>query len=94
MKMIMKIVAVPVLMILTVLNWLINGAARVYVIVLALFYQILAVCGLMALVKHQWTSLGILVVMFSLSLGIVFGAGTIMAIVDDMKDNLKGVIRS
>ena len=94
MKMILKIIALPVLMILTVLNWLINGAARVYVIVLALFYQILAVCSLMALVKHQWTSLGILVVMFVLSLGVVFGAGTIMAIVDDMKDNLKGVIRS
>ena len=94
MKMILKIIALPVLMILTVLNWLINGAARVYVIVLALFYQILAVCSLMALVKHQWTSLRILVVMFVLSLGVVFGAGTIMAIVDDMKDNLKGVIRS
>ena len=94
MKMIMKIVAVPVLMVLTVLNWLINGAARVYAVVLALFYQVLAICGVMALIKHQWTSLGILVVMFGLSLGVVFGAGTIMAIVDDAKDNLKGVIRS
>ena len=55
MKMILKIVALPVLMILTVLNWLINGAARVYVIVLALFYQILAVCGLMALVNGSVT---------------------------------------
>lgn len=53
----------------------------------------LAICVLMAVINKQWSSLEILVVIFGLSMVVVFGAGTIIVVIESTRDKLKGVVR-
>ena len=91
-RMIIKAAVLLIIVALTLMNWLIKGVARIYSIILAVAYQILAIGAVMMVVKHQWISFWIILGLFVFGLVVMFGAGTIMAVVDNFKCKLKSVL--
>lgn len=91
-KMVLKVAVLPIIVVLTLMNWLIKGVARIYSVVLAVAYQIFAIGAVMMIVKHQWISFWIILGLFVFGLVVMFGAGTIMAVVDNFKCKLKSVL--
>ena len=54
----------------------------------------IGICAVLAIITKQWLALGIFAGIFALSLVVLFGAGTIMAVIETMRDGMKEFVRS
>jgi len=82
MKVIFKIIAVVLWMILSLLELVVRAIEKVGNIIAGFIYVILIVFALMAIISQQWVSLGIFGVCAFIVLGIQFGASMIEALIE------------
>ncbi|MCF0129560.1 MAG: hypothetical protein HUJ70_13345 [Pseudobutyrivibrio sp.] len=92
MRIILRIVLSPVVLVLWALELVIDGGLKVYSFAAALFYKLLAICVIVAVIGQNWTGLGILGVLFLLSISVILFGGVLMGILAGARDGLKSVM--
>lgn len=88
MKIMIRIIAIPIIVLLQLIHWAFDGVSKVYCLAAGVHYNILAICALLAIITGQWKALGILGILVAASLVLLFGAGWIMAMLDRIKIRL------
>lgn len=93
-KIIVKILALPLILILSIAGFLINAAIKLYCLVSAVALKILAFCALIAVCTSQWQPLLIIGIMIAIGIGIAFCASFITAQIEICRDSLCGYLRA
>ena len=88
MRILIKLLCLPILMILTVMKLLLNGISKVYCLAAGIVINISVICALLALITQNWLMLAILASKFALIVGLLLGMGTLIATMDSIKDKL------
>ena len=88
-RMILKLLLLPVCLILYLLSGLMDLVLRIYSFGAGIFYTFLFVCLILALVSKQWTNLGILSGFLIGALLLTLLIGVVGAIIEVWKDRIK-----
>jgi len=91
MRYLIKFLILPVVMILSLMKLILDGATRIYCLVAGIAINMIVICAVLAVVTRQWMALGIFAVIFVGVIAILFFAGTIMVALDGIKERLKAV---
>ena len=93
-KLIAKILLVPVILILGVLRLLVHIGINLSSIVLGGLMLIVFGCIVFTIIKHTWNSMAILITMEVFLVLITAGAGLIEGLLEMASDSLGGFMRS
>ena len=88
MRMLIKLLCLPIFMVLTVMKILLNGISKVYCLAAGIVINISVICAFLALITQNWLMLAILASIFALIVGLLLGMGTLIATMDSIKDKL------
>ena len=88
MRILIKILCLPIFMVLTVMKILLNGISKVYCLTAGIVINISVICAFLALITQNWLMLAILASKFALIVGLLLGMGTLIANIDSIKDKL------
>ena len=91
MRVIFKICILPVILILSMMKLLLDVAERVYCLVAGVAINALIVCVVLALITGQWLALGVFGALFLVLMAVLFGAGTITVMIDNLRERLMEV---
>lgn len=91
MRYLIKLLILPVVMILSLMKLILDGATRIYCLVAGIAMNMIVICAVFAVVTRQWMALGIFAVIFVGVIAVLFFAGTIMVVLDGLKERLKAV---
>lgn len=91
MRFLLKILILPVVMILSLTKLLLEGATKVYCLVAGVAINLIIICAVLALITGQWFALAIFGTLFLMIIAILFGAGTITIVLDNLKEKLMEV---
>ena len=91
-KMILKIFALPVYLILCLLSGLLDIGLRVYCYGAGIVYWFLFICLLLAVICKQWLNVGIFVGIIGVAMLVTFWVGIVVATIEIWKDKLKATI--
>ena len=86
-----KIILLPVVMILSLMKLLLDGATRVYCLFSGVAINLLIICAVLAIITGQWFDLGVFAVLFVGIIVVLFSAGTITVVLDNLKERIKEV---
>ena len=59
MRFLIKIILLPVVMILSLMKLLLDGATRVYCLIAGVAINLLIICAVLAIITRQWFALGV-----------------------------------
>lgn len=93
-KFLVKVIALSVILVLTVLEILFKLLMKMGSLILGLFLLLIIVCMVMAVINSQWVSLGILVGLVAVGFIVMFGVTTVSVYVEVAKEKLKGFVVS
>ena len=93
-KLIGKILLLPVLLLLGILRLLVKIGMEVSSFVLGALMLIVLGCIIFTIVQHTWNSMWILIVMEVFLVLITAGTGVIQGVLDIASDSLSGFMRS
>ena len=93
-KLIAKILLLPVILILGLLRLLVHIGINLSSIVLGGLMLIVFGCIVFTIIQHTWNSMAILIAMEVFLVGITAGAGLIEGLLDIASDSLGGFMRS
>ena len=91
MRFLIKIILLPVVMILSLMKLLLDGATRVYCLFSGVAINLLIICAVLAIITGQWFDLGVFAVLFVGIIVVLFSAGTITVVLDNLKERIKEV---
>lgn len=91
MRFLIKLLLLPVVMILSLMKLVLDGATKIYCLVAGVAINLLVICAVLAVVTGQWLALGIFAMVFVGVIVVLFFAGTISVVLDGLKDRLKAV---
>ena len=91
MRVIFKIWILPVILILSMMKLLLDVAERIYCLVAGVAINALIVCVVLALITGQWLALGVFGALFIVLMAVLFGAGTITVMIDNLRERLMEV---
>lgn len=91
MRFLIKIILLPVVMILSLMKLLLDGATRVYCLFSGVAINLLIICAVLAIITGQWFDLGVFAVLFVGIIVVLFSAGTITVVLDNLKEKIKEV---
>ncbi|MCI7791888.1 MAG: hypothetical protein MR531_14140 [Lachnospiraceae bacterium] len=91
MRFLIKIILLPVVMILSLMKLLLDGATRVYCLFSGVAINLLIICAVLAIITGQWLDLGVFAVLFVGIIVVLFSAGTITVVLDNLKEKIKEV---
>ena len=91
MRFLIKLLLLPVVMILSLMKLVLDGATKIYCIVAGVAINLLVICAGPAVVTGQWLALGIFAMVFVGVIVVLFFAGTISVVLDGLKERLKAV---
>lgn len=91
MRFLIKLLLLPVVMILSLMKLVLDGATKIYCIVAGVAINLLVICAVLAVVTGQWLALGIFAMVFVGVIVVLFFAGTISVVLDGLKEGLKAV---
>lgn len=94
MKMIFKIIALPLILILSVAGLLLNAGIKAYCLAAAIVFKVLGLCALIAVCTSQWQALITIGIMVAIVLLIAYGESFIMAQIEICRDGLCGYLRA
>ncbi len=86
-----KIILLPVVMILSLMKLLLDGATRVYCLIAGVAINLLIICAVLAIITRQWFALGVFAVVFVGIIVVLFSAGIITVVLDNLKERIKEV---
>ena len=87
-----KVIALPVILVLTVLEILFKLLMKMESLLLGLFLLLIIVCMVIAVITSQWVSLGILAALVVVGFIAMFGVTTVSLYVEVAKETLKGFV--
>ncbi len=93
-KLIGKILLLPVVLILGILRLLVKIGMEVSSFILGALMLIVLGCIIFTIVQHTWNSMWILIVMEVFLVLITAGTGVIQGVLDIASDSLSGFMRS
>ena len=93
-KLIVKILLLPVILILGILRLLVHIGINLSSIVLGGLMLIMFGCIVFTIIQHTWNSMAILIAMEVFLVLITAGAGVIEAVLEMASDSLGGFMRS
>ena len=93
-KLIAKILLLPVILILGILRLLVHIGIKLSSIVLGGLMMIVFGCIIFTIIQHTWNSMAILIAMEVFLVLITAGAGVIEAVLEMASDSLGGFMRS
>lgn len=88
MRFIFRMIIMPVVLILSLFKLVLSGAAKLYCLLAGMAINLLIVCAVLALITRQWFALVVFGVIFLAIMAVLYSAGTMMVIVDNIKDKL------
>lgn len=91
MRFIFRMIIMPVVLILSLFKLVLSGAAKLYCLLAGMAITLLIVCAVLALITRQWFALVVFGVIFLAIMAVLYSAGTMMVIVDNIKDKLLSV---
>lgn len=91
MRLLIKIILLPVVMILSLMKLLLDGVTRVYCLVTGVAINLLVICTVLAIITGQWFALGVFAVVFVGVIAVLFGAGIMTVVLDNLKESIKEV---
>ena len=91
MRFLIKLLLLPVVMILSLMKLVLDGATKIYCLVAGVAINLLVICEVLAVVTGQWLALGIFAMVFVGVIVVLFFAGTISVVLDGLKERLKAV---
>ena len=91
MRFLIKLLFLPVVMILSLMKLVLDGATKIYCLVAGVAINLLVICAVLAVVTGQWLALGIFAMVFVGVIVVLFFAGTISVVLDGLKERLKAV---
>lgn len=91
MRFLIKLLLLPVVMILSLMKLVLDGATKIYCLVAGVAINLLVICAVLAVVTGQWLALGIFAMVFVGEIVVLFFAGTISVVLDGLKERLKAV---
>ena len=91
-KIVGKIIAVPMILIMTILLYIVSIFFRIYGLAAALFNSVIMFCVIMALVLQQWNNLGIAVAILVVSYLLMDVWGIVIAFFVRAKEFFIGVL--
>jgi len=94
MKLILKALALPVILILKIFSAVVNLLVKLSAYILGPLMLFITACAVYSLVKTNWTNVAILAVMDAVIFAAVFAAGWVTCIADDACDGLTAFLRS
>lgn len=94
MKLLLKILALPVILILKIFAFAVKILVHLSAYVLSPLMLIITGCAVYCLVKTRWTDVAILAVMDALIFTAMFAAGWITCLAEDACDGLAAFLRS
>ena len=77
-KVLRKIIAIPMILVMTVLFYIVTIFSRIYGLAATVFNLVIMLCAIIALVLQQWNNLGIAVAILVISY-LLMGAWDIVA---------------
>lgn len=86
-----KLLILPVVMLLSLMKLVLDGATKIYCLVAGVAINLLVICAVLAVVTGQWLALGIFAMVFVGVIVVLFFAGTISVVLDGLKERLKAV---
>ena len=89
-KLLCKIIAVPMVILFTVLYYIMYGAARVYCRVAGTVYVFIGICIFLAIITKQWLNLEIFGILAGAGLLILIAAGWLLGSFDSGREYFKG----
>ena len=93
-KIILKILAVPVMILCKLITFLIDLAAKVSCLILGPITLFILGCAIYTIVKHAWSQTFLLALIEAACFAALFGAGVVSAEIDCFGDRLGEFIRS
>lgn len=91
MRFLIKLLLLPVVMILSLMKLVLDGATKIYCLVAGVAINLLVISAVLAVVTGQWLALGIFAMVFVGVIVVLFFAGTISVVLDGLKERLKAV---
>ena len=91
MRFLIKLLLLPVVMILSLMKLVLDGATKIYCQLAGVAINLLVICAVLAVVTGQWLALGIFAMVFVGVIVVLFFAGTISVVLDGLKERLKAV---
>ncbi|MDO4523530.1 MAG: hypothetical protein Q4B57_10375 [Eubacteriales bacterium] len=94
MRVVLKIMALPVIGILRFVNWMITVLTHVSAYVLSPLILFVLGCGIYCIFQAKWMDVAILSAIEVMILAVMFGAAWIGFLVEDLCENLNDYIHS
>ncbi len=93
-KLLGKVIALPAILVLTVLEIIFKLFIKIGTLILGLFLLLIIVCMVMAVINSQWVSLGILTGLIVVGFIALFGVATVSVYVEIKNEKLKRFVAS
>lgn len=88
MRFLIKLLMLPVGAIITILLFGLDQVAKLLSYVMGIFYLIIVICGLLAIINHQWNAITIFGVLIGISLLLFLGLGEAMVLLECWKNKI------
>ena len=93
-KVILKAAILPILLILSVTNLILNTGIKVYCFVSAVALKMIVICALVAACTGQWPVLITIGAMIAIGIMIAYGTGFIVSQIERYIDSMKDYFRA
>ncbi len=90
-KIIGKIVLMPILLLIGITRLVLNTAAKIYCFVAVWFWLFLAVCAVVTVVNQRWDQTFLLVIVGAVTFGALFGGLMMETFFKELGDYLKQI---
>ena len=91
MRSVFKVILLPVVVILSVMKLVLEGATKLYCLVAGIAINLLVVCSVLAIITQQWFALVVFVILCSIILLALLSSGFIAGLLENIKDKLLSV---
>lgn len=93
-KILSKIVAALMMVILGSLCMIANGAVKVYCRIAGIFFNFIGICVFLAVITSQWNNVFILAIIAGAGIVSFFAVGFLMTVLERGKDFFKAVLHN
>ena len=94
MRCLLKILAMPLILVLKMFCMVVNALAKVSAYVLSPLVLFVLGCGIYCIFKAKWSDVAILVSVEAIIFAAMFGMGWLTCTVEEINDNLRRFVRS
>lgn len=88
MRILLKLLTLPMLLIISILSLFLTGVTKLYCLVAGIAINLLIIGAVLAIFTGQWFALAVFGILFIAIMMILFGAGTMYVVLDNLRTKL------